>query len=162
MTNKNVEEIENEEVELSEVVNDLSFFMPGAAESVEEVERLVSKRFKNKKGELIPFRFKPITTTRIDELEKLHTVPIYSGSRRRKTGEKVDQSRFIAHIAVESTIYPNFKSAELRKAYGEQDPIEIAKKMLHVGGEYSEWLQVANEINGFDDSLEDLEETAKN
>ncbi len=162
MTNKNVEEIENEEVELSEVVNDLSFFMPGAAEEVEEVERFVSKRFKDKKGNVIPFRFKPITTTRIDELEKLHTVPIYSGSRRRKTGEKVDQSRFIAHIAVESTIYPNFKSAELRKAYGEQDPIEIAKKMLHVGGEYSEWLQVANEINGFDDSLEDLEETAKN
>lgn len=163
MSNKNneVEEIE-EEVELSEVVNDLSFFMPGAAEEVEEVERLVSGRFKDTKGKFIPFRFKPVTTSRIDELEKLHTVPVYSGSRKRKTGERVDQSRFMAHIAVESTVYPNFKSADLRKAYGEQDPIEIVKKMLHVGGEYSTWLQIANEINGFDDSIEELEEAAKN
>lgn len=163
MSNKNEEvEVIEEDVEISEVVNDLSFFMPGAAEEVEEVLRLVSRRFKDKEGKLIPFRFKPVTTTRIDELEKLHTVPVYSGSRRRKTGERVDQSRFMAHIAVESTVYPNFKSAELRKAYSDQDPIEVAKKMLHVGGEYSEWLQIANEINGFDDSLEELEEAAKN
>lgn len=161
MTNENVEVIEGE-VELSEEVNDLSFFLPSAAEEVEEVERLVSKRFKDGKGKLIPFRFKPITTSRIDELEKFHTEPIYKGSRRRKVGEQVNQSRFMASIAVESTIYPNFKAADLRKAYGEQDPIEVAKKMLHVGGEYSTWLQIANEINGFDDSIEELEEAAKN
>ncbi len=164
LTNKNqeVEEIENEDVELSEVVNDLSFFMPGAADEVEEIMRPVSRRFKNKEGKIIPFRFKPVTTQRIDELEKLHTVPVYGGSRGKKTGERVDQSRFMAHMAVESTVFPNFKSAELRKAYGEQDPIEIAKKVLHIGGEYSEWIQVSTEINGFDDSFEDLEEAAKN
>lgn len=161
MTNNKVEDFENEE-ELSEVVNDLSFFMPGAAEEVEEVERFVSKRFKNQKGNVIPFRFKPVTTSRIDELEKFHTEPIYSGTRRKKVGEQVNQSRFMAAIAVETTVYPNFKAPELRKAYGEQDPIEIAKKMLHVGGEYSTWIQIASEINGFDDSLEDLEDAAKN
>lgn len=162
MTNKNNNVEEIEEVNIAEDINDLSFFMPGAAEEIEEVERLVSKRFKNKKGDLIKFRFKPIPTTRIDELEKQHTVPVYSGSRRKRTGEKLDQSRFMASIAVESTIYPDFKSADLRKAYGEQDPIEVAKKMLHVGGEYGEWLNIANEVNGFDDSIEELEEAAKN
>lgn len=162
MTNKNKEVEEIEEVELSEVVNDLSFFLPGQAEEIKEVKRPVSKRFKNKKGEIVPFRFLPVTTTRIDELEKLHTVPIYSGSRKKKTGERVDQARFIAHMAVESTVYPDMKSAELRKAYGEQDPIEVAKRVLYLGGEYSEWLSIASEINGFDDSLEELEETAKN
>lgn len=159
MTNKNQEV---EEVEETEIANDLSFFMPGVAEEVEEVERFVSKRFKDKQGNVIPFRFKPVPTTRIDELEKQHTVPVYTGARRRKTGEKLDQARFMAHIAIETTVYPNFKAAELRKAYGEQDPIEVAKKMLHVGGEYGEWLSIANEVNGFDDSLEELEEAAKN
>lgn len=163
MTNLN-EEVENveENEEVMEIADDLSFFMPGAVEEVEEITRPVSKRFKNKKGKVVPFRFKPILTTRIDELEKLHTVPVYSGTRKRKTGERVDQARFMAHMAVETTVYPNFKSPELRKAYNEQDPIAIAKKMLHIGGEYSEWLQIVNEINGFDDSLEDLEEAAKN
>nr|WP_255428722.1 phage portal protein [Sporosarcina sp. resist] len=136
--------------------------MPENAEEVQEIERVVSKRFKNKEGKAIPFRFKAITTERIDELEKLHTIPVYSGSRKRKTGEKVDQSRFMAHMAVESTIYPDFKSPKMRKGYKTQDPIEVAKKMLHVGGEYSEWLATVNEINGFDDSVEELEEAAKN
>lgn len=154
------EEIGQEEV--TEIANDLSFFMPGVAGEVEEITRPVSKRFKDKKGNVVPFRFKAISTERIDELEKLHTVPVYSGSRKRKTGERVDQSRFMAHIAVESTIYPDFKSADLRKAYKTQDPIEVAKKMLHIGGEYAEWIQIANEINGFDDTVEDLEEAAKN
>lgn len=157
-----VEEVENEEMVLSEVVDDLSFFFPENVEEVEEIVRPVSRRFKDKKGKVVPFRFKPIATKRIDELEKLSTEPIYAGTRRKKVGERVNQARFMAHIAVESTVFPNFKSAELRKAYGEQDPIEIAKKMLHVGGEYAEWLHIANEINGYDDTLEDLEEAAKN
>lgn len=163
MMNENnaVEEIEGE-VELSEVVNDLSFFMPGKAEDVEEIERYVSKRFKNKKGEVVKFRFRPITTERIDELEKLNTVPIYGGTRRRKTGEKVDQARFMAQMAIESTTYPDFKSEEFRKSYRLQDPIEIAKKVLHIGGEYMEWINIVNEINGYDDSIEELEEAAKN
>lgn len=157
--NNNIDEISREE---DAVVDDLSFFMPGKAEEVEEIERIVSRRFKDNEGNVVPFRFKPIQTTRIDELEKQHTIPVYSGSRRRKTGEKLDNARFMAHIAVETTIYPNFKSEKLRNAYGEQDPIEVAKKMLHVGGEYAEWLHITNEINGFEDSPEDLEEAAKN
>ncbi len=156
----NVEKLENEEAAV--VADDLSFFMPGVAEETEEIERLVSKRFKDKSGNIIPFRFKAITTERIEELEKLHTIPVYSGSRRRKTGERLDQARFMAHIAVESTVYPNFKAAEFRKKYKLQDPIEIAKKVLHIGGEFTEWINITNEINGFDDSFEDLEEAAKN
>lgn len=160
--NANAKEHENEEVELSEVVDDLSFFMPGGSEEVEEVSFPVSTRFRDKEGKIIKFRFKPIPTPRVDELEKECTVPVYSGSRRKKVGERVDQSRFIARVAVESTIYPDLKSAELRKAYSEQDPIAVAKKVLPIAGEYAKWLQIASEVNGFEDTVEDLEEAAKN
>ncbi|MGE8079022.1 phage tail assembly chaperone [Peribacillus loiseleuriae] len=150
----------NTHEENNEVAMDLSFFMPGKAEEVEEVKHPISKRFKDKEGKIIPFVFKPITTDRVDEIEKLHTKPVMKNNR--KVGEKVDQARFLAHIAVETTIYPNFKSLELRKAYKSEDPIEIAKKVLNVAGEYAQWVGKSTEINGFDDSIEDLEEAAKN
>lgn len=154
MTNK------NEEIEEVEIANDLSFFMPGKAETVEEIKIPISSRFKDAKGEIIPFVFKAITTARVDELEELSTESIIK--KNRKVGEKVNQARFIAHIAVESTVYPNFKSAEFRKAYKTEDAVEIAKKVLNVAGEYANWLNKANEINGFNDTPEDLEEAAKN
>lgn len=74
----------------------------------------------------------------------------------------LDSQRFYARIAVETTVYPNFKSKELREAYKTEDPVEVAKRILSVGGEYANWLNKAIEINGFEDDLEDLEEEAKN
>ncbi|KKJ82417.1 hypothetical protein NG20_03615 [Bacillus subtilis] len=144
----------------NEKVYDLSFFMPGQTIEAEEVEVPISKRFVDKKGNIVPFIFKAITTERIDELEKENTT--YKNVKGRGRVKDLDSQRFYARIAVETTVYPNFKSKELREAYKTEDPVEVAKRVLSVGGEYANWLNKAIEINGFDDDLEDLEEAAKN
>lgn len=140
-------------------VVDLSYFLPSKAKEVEIVEAVVSKRFTDNEGNLIPFKFKPITTERIDQLEKLNTRKTQFKGRQRET---VDHQRFLEMMAIESTVYPDFRSEELRQAYKTEDPVEVAKKILHVGGEYMNWIDQTNKINGFDDSIEELEEMAKN
>lgn len=144
----------------NEKVMDLSFFMPGKAEEVEEIKAPISKRFKDKDGKTIPFIFKPITTERVDEIEKTSFKNVVKNNR--VVGKELDNSRFMARIAVESTVYPNFKAAEFRKAYKTEDPVEIARRVLHVAGEYANWIAKAAEVNGFEDDIEDLEEIAKN
>ncbi|WP_100001180.1 phage tail assembly chaperone [Bacillus velezensis] len=144
----------------NEKAYDLSFFMPGQTIEAEEVKVPISKRFKDKAGNVIPFVFKAITTERIDELEKENTT--YKNVKGRGRVKDLDSQRFYARIAVETTVYPNFKSKELREAYKTEDPVEVAKRILSVGGEYANWLNKAIEINGFEDDLEDLEEEAKN
>ncbi|WP_307893976.1 phage tail assembly chaperone [Bacillus swezeyi] len=141
-------------------VYDLSFFMPGQTVEAEEIKVPISKRFVDKKGNVIPFVFKPITTERIDELEKENTT--YKNIKGRGRVKDLDTQRFYARIAIESTIYPDFRTKELREAYKTADPVEVAKRVLSVGGEYANWLNKAIEINGFEDDLEDLEEEAKN
>jgi len=141
-------------------VYDLSFFMPGQTAETEEIKSIISKRFVDKEGKVIPFVFKAITTERIDELEKENTT--YKNVKGRGRVKDLDSQRFYARIAVESTIYPDFKSKELREAYGTQDPVEVAKRVLSVGGEYANWLNKAIEVNGFEDEIEDLETEAKN
>ncbi|MGG0775432.1 phage portal protein [Bacillus rugosus] len=144
----------------NEKVYDLSFFMPGQTIEAEEVKVPISKRFVDKEGNVVPFIFKAITTERIDELEKENTT--YKNVKGRGRVKELDSQRFYARIAVETTVYPNFKAQELREAYKTEDPVEVAKRVLSVGGEYANWLNKAIEINGFDDDLEDLEEAAKN
>ncbi|BBP90930.1 phage-like element PBSX protein XkdN [Bacillus safensis] len=141
-------------------VYDLSFFMPGQTTEAEEVKSIISKRFVDKEGKVIPFVFKAITTERIDELEKENTT--FKNVKGRGRVKDLDSQRFFTYIAVESTIYPDFKSKELREAYGTQDPVEVAKRVLSVGGEYANWLNKAIEVNGFEDEIEDLETEAKN
>lgn len=159
MTEKHGNQLVNQEEEKT-VVNDISFFMPGQAEESEEVKSPISKRFKDKEGKIIPFVFKPISTERVDELEAASQKQVRQ--KGRIIGKETDFPRFLARVAVESTIYPNFKNEEFRKAYKTEDPVEVAKKVLNVAGEYSSWISKASEINGFDDTPEDLEELAKN
>ncbi|NWN81121.1 phage portal protein [Bacillus sp. (in: firmicutes)] len=144
----------------NEKVYDLSFFMPGQTVETEEIKVPISKRFVDKKGNVIPFVFKAITTERIDELEKENTN--YKNVKGRGRVKELDSQRFYARIAVESTVYPDFRSKELREAYKTPDPVEVAKRVLSVGGEYANWLNKAIEINGFEDDPEDLEAAVKN
>lgn len=69
----------------------------------------------------------------------------------------MDSQRFYVRITVKTTVCPNFKSKELREAYKTEDPMEVAKRVLSVSGEYDNWLNKATE-----NDLEDLEEESKN
>ncbi|GAK11400.1 hypothetical protein [Geomicrobium sp. JCM 19039] len=159
MTNKN----ENMEVEANEVETkgrDVSFFLSGAAEEVTSEFVPISKRFKDGEGKIVKFEMKAIETEKVDEIQKQCMINDYVN--RKLVGKKLDQQRFSARIAVESTLYPNFKDAQLRKSYKTEDPIEVAKKMLSVPGEYTELISNAMRINGFDDYDEDLVDDVKN
>lgn len=160
MAKETKQEENKEEVQEEEKQIDLSFFMPGKAEEVKEIEAPISKRFKDNNDKVIPFKFKPISTDRVDEIEKTSMKSVIKNNK--VVGKELDNSRFMARIAVETTTYPDFKAAEMRKAYKEEDPVDIAKKVLNIAGEYANWIAKAAEINGFEDDLEDLEEAAKN
>ncbi|MFP7375769.1 phage integrase SAM-like domain-containing protein [Bacillus paralicheniformis] len=66
--------------------------MPGQTEEAEEVKVPISKRFKDKKGNVIPFVFKAITTERIDELEEENTT--YKNVKGRGRVRDLDTQRF--------------------------------------------------------------------
>jgi Phage XkdN-like tail assembly chaperone protein, TAC len=139
---------------------DISFFLAGNAKPVEEEEVIVSKRYVDKEGKVIPFIMKPMKTEDIEELEKSCMKPVMKNGK--KVGERLDTSRFYARMAIESTVFPDFKSEEMRKSYKTEDPVEVAKRVLSIGGEYSAWIEAALRINGFDDEFDDLVEEAKN
>ena len=138
----------------------MDVFMKGKAKQAVLEEVIVSKRYTAEDGSPIPFTLKAVDTKRIEDLQDECTVPQFK--KGKKIGEEVDWKRFACRLAVETTVYPNFRDPELLSSYGLVDPSDLVKEILNVGGEYAELIQAVQRVNGFDTDFEDLVEDAKN
>lgn len=157
MTEENYNAVE--EVQKTEG-KDLSFFFPenNTESAIEEV--VLSKRFKDKKGNIIPFKMKAITQTEVERIRKDCTER--KKVRGQGTVKEVNMEKMYEQVALNSTVYPDFRSKELLDAYGEYDSIAVAKRVLHVPGEYATWIQKTLEINELDEDYSEIEDDIKN
>ncbi len=121
----------------------------------ERKEVVISKRFCGEDGKPIPFVIRPMSEEENDKL-------IRKSTRRVKVNgqweEKLDAGEYGRRVVVAATVEPDFTNAELCKAYGTLDPLEVPGKMLLVG-EYRKLSCAILELSGLDD---DQEEQAKN
>ena len=138
---------------------DMNMFLKGKAEALPEVEKVVTERYKDEAGKPVPFKFKAISSQFLDDIKKECTKTLYIKGQKI---EKSDNERFVAKVAIETTVYPDFKSAELLTSYDCVDPVNLAHEILSLPGEYTDWVEAAFKVNGFDDKFEDLVAEAKN
>ena len=76
-------------------------------------------------------------------------------------GDKLDSEKYGRELVLASVTTPNFRDTELCKFYATMDPLEVPSKMLRVG-EYTKLVKAINDLSGFNDNLDVLEEEAKN
>lgn len=129
---------------------------PVSAEEVKEV--VISKRFVDKDGKPIPFRIKTIMQEENERItRKCRKVETIRGQRV----ESLDNQKYNRALIVACTIEPDFRNADLCKAYGTVDPLDLPGKMLTVG-EANNLAREILDLNGFSDEAEQLEDEAKN
>lgn len=138
---------------------DINLFLKGKEENLPEIEKVVTKRYMNEEGEYIPFKFRAISSKRLNEIKKECTSVIHTKGQKI---EKFNNQRFINVVGIESTTFPNFKDSTLLESYDCIDPNDLVQEILKMPGEYSEWVETAFKINGFDDTFEELVEKGKN
>ena len=133
-----------------------AFLNPVSAEEVKEV--VISKRFVDKDGKPIPFRIKTIMQEENERLtRKCRKVETIRGQRM----ESLDNAKYTNALLVACTVEPDFRNADLCKAYGTVDPLDLPGKMLTVG-EANNLAREILDLNGFSDEAEQLEDEAKN
>ena len=64
-------------------------------------------------------------------------------------------------MCVACTVYPNLNDVELQDSYGVKGADALLKKMLKPG-EFTEYKAKVMEVNGYDLSMEELVDEAKN
>ena len=119
-----------------------AFLNPVSAEQEREV--VISNRFKDEKGNPVPFRIRAITQEENDKI-------VNSCKRRLKNGEETVDTRLLGRkLVVAATVEPDFRSTEMCEHFGTLDPLEVPGKML-LSGEYTRLMEAINDLSGFND-----------
>ncbi len=139
-------------------MSDFAVFMSG--QTVEIVNYVASKRFQDKEGKAVAWKIKPIGSDLDELIRKECTKKILTGKRGQYTQE-IDTDKYIAKMCVASTAYPDLNNAELQDSYGVKSGDALLKKLL-LPGEYTEYKTKVMEVNGYDLSMEELIDEAKN
>ena len=121
-----------------------------------EQEIVVSDRFKGADGKPVPFKVRPITQEENDKLMKAATR--ITKDRAGNTVRNFDSQAYSRALVVAGTVYPDFRDAELCKAYDVADPGLVPGKMLLVG----EYVRLADAISNLSGLGDNMEQDAKN
>lgn len=141
-------------------MSEFSIFMAGNAEQAESVKYVASKRFKAK-GKPVEWEIKAIDSDLDDSIRKECTKRVPISGKRGQYTQETDTDKYISRVCVTCTVYPNLNDAELQDSYGVKSGEALLKKML-LPGEYTEYKAKVMEVNGYDMSMEELVDEAKN
>lgn len=141
-------------------MSDFSVFMAGNAAKVDTVKYVASKRF-CVKGKPVEWELKAIDSDTDEAIRKECTKRIPISGKRGQYNQEVDTDKYLAKMCAVCTVYPNLNDAELQDSYGVKSNDALLKKML-MPGEYTEYKNKIMEINGYDMSMEELVDEAKN
>ena len=75
---------------------------------------------------------------------------------------KLNTSKYIAKMLCACIVEPNLYDKELQDSYGVMTPDELLKEMIDDPGEYQELAAFVQNFNGFNTTLDDKVEEAKN
>lgn len=142
-------------------MSNLSGFLAQNAIKVENVTYVASRRFLDDAGKPMEWEICCISSEEDEALKRECTkrkpVPGKKGAYLPET----DYSAYVAKLAARCTVFPDLNNAELQDSYHVMGADALLRKML-TPGEYGEYLARVQEVNGFDISMDELEEEAKN
>lgn len=112
-------------------------------------------------GEPLLWVIKPLTTAENDKIRDECMVEIPVKGKPGMYRPKLNTSRYIAKMICAAVVEPNLNDKDLQDSYGVMTPEELIVEMVDDPGEYGDFSQFIQGLNGFTSMDEEVEE-AKN
>lgn len=141
-------------------MSDFKVFMAGNAMASESVKYVASKGFAVK-GKPVEWEIKSVDSDTDEAIRKECTKKVPIPGKRGQHTQEVDTDKYISKLCVMCTVYPDLNDAELQDSYGVKSGEALLKKML-LPGEYTLYKEKVMEVNGYDMSMDELVDEAKN
>jgi hypothetical protein len=143
-------------------MSNFSRFMKANKIAKETTKMAVTKSLVDENGNPLEWTIKPLTTRENDDIRDdcMRDVPVVG--KPNVFRPKLDTSKYIAKMICACVVEPNLYDAELQDSYGVKSPEELLKEMVDDPGEYQDLAAFIQNYNGFDTTLEDKVEEAKN
>ncbi len=142
-------------------MNNLSVFLKQNALENENVKFVASKRFIDDSGKPVEWEICGITSEEDEAIRKACTRKVQVPGKKGQYTPETDYNAYLGKLAARCTIFPNLNNAELQNSYGCMGADSLLKTMLKPG-EYADYLAKIQEVNGFDVTMEELVDEAKN
>ena len=121
-----------------------------------------TKSLLDENGEPIKFIIKPLTTKENEDIREACTVDIPVTGKPNIFRPKLNTSKYLAKMLCSCIIEPNLFDKELQDSYRVMTPEDLIKEMIDDPGEYQDFVMFIQNFNGFNVSLEDKVDNAKN
>lgn len=143
-------------------MSNLSLFLKKNKKVKENTTYPATKSLVDENGKPLEWVIKPLTTKENNELRDQCTYEVPVKGKPNMFRPKIDTNLYIAKMIVASVVEPNLYSAELQDSYGVKTPEDLIMEMIDDPGEYNDFAAFIQKFNGFNITLEDKVEQAKN
>ena len=114
------------------------------------------------KGEPLLWEIQPVRTKENDRIQNDCTIEVPVKGKPNMYRNKTDTSKYIANLLAASVIFPDLHNAELQDSYGVKTPEDLIKEMIDDPGEYTEFAVFVQKFNGFNVTIDEKIDEAKN
>ena len=144
----------------------LDLFFADNVELDENVKYVASKRYKDKNGNPLEWELKALSADENDAIKKQCMVRKQVPGKRGQFTTEFDNIKYISLLCVNSVVFPDLNNAALQDSWSKKTGLSIMNgsdllKVMLKSGEYDLLSQKVQEVNGYSDINEDIEE-AKN
>ncbi len=124
----------------------------------ENRKAVISQRFVEN-GKPVEWEIKAISAEQDESIRKTATKK--TKNKNGMVEKEIDFPLYLSKLATASVVFPDLQNIELQNAYNVMSGEDLIKKML-TSGEYYRLLDVVKEVNGFEESAEELLDEVKN
>ncbi len=117
---------------------------------------------RDESGNPLQWEFRHVTSKENDLIRDECTSEIPIAGKPNMYRPKLNASLYLRKLIAASVVYPDLYDTELQDSYGVKSPEELICAMADEPGEYGELAAFVQKLNGFDISLEEKAEQAKN
>ena len=143
-------------------MSDLSRFLKTNKIKRENTTFAATKSLVDAKGNPLPWTIKPLTTKENDAIRDECMIEVPVKGKPNMFRPKLDTSKYIGKMICACVVEPNLYDKDLQDSYGVMSPDDLLKEMIDDPGEYQEFATFVQNFNGFNTTLEDKVEEAKN
>lgn len=144
-----------------EQMGGLSGFFKQNAVQVDNQKTVASRRFLDGDQNPMEWEMKCITPAEDEEIRRGCTKRVPLPGKKGQYTAEVDADLYLGKLAAACTVFPDLSDRELQDSYGVMGADSLLKAML-TPGEYAGYLNEVQALNGFDVTMDEVVEQAKN
>jgi len=143
-------------------MSNLSRFMKTNKTIKENTTFAATKSLTDEEGKPLMWEIQPLSTKDDEAIRDACTMEVPVKGKPNLYRNKVDASKYISKLLAASVIFPDLHNAELQDSYGVKTPEDLLKEMIDEPSEYTEFTAFVQGFNGFNVTMDEKVDEAKN